>query len=174
MNVQLTHQRSKFVPKGFDITLLLDDIHGEANIGSIFRLAEAFGINELIFTGSAPNLKSKRLSRTARNTDNNVNFRFEEFPLDVVKKFKTENAQLIALEITSKSQPLKSFKFPTAQNILLIAGNERHGINQSLLELCEHTLHINMFGANSSMNVTQAIGITLYEITKQLQVSHQK
>jgi tRNA G18 (ribose-2'-O)-methylase SpoU len=28
--------------------------------------------------------------------------------------------------------------------------------------------HINMFGKNSSMNVTQATNIALYEITKQL------
>mgnify|MGYP003149291356 CR=1 FL=1 len=90
MNLQLTHQHSKFGPISFNVSLLLDDIHGEANIGSIFRLADAFGIKEVIFTGTKPNLKSNRLRRTARNTENQVNFRFEEDPLELVRKFKNQ------------------------------------------------------------------------------------
>ncbi|MEJ6791494.1 MAG: adenylyl-sulfate kinase, partial [Lacinutrix sp.] len=49
-----------------------------------------------------------------------------------------------------------------------IIGDENFGISESILKQCDTTIHINMFGQNSSMNVVQATNIALYEITKQL------
>jgi tRNA G18 (ribose-2'-O)-methylase SpoU len=45
-------------------------------------------------------------------------------------------------------------------------GNERLGVSEQLLKQVQHTAHIEMFGANSSMNVAQATAIALYELTK--------
>ena len=75
---QLTHTQTSFQKKDFPIILLLDNITGEANLGSLFRLADAFGIQKIIFCGSEPNLNSNRLKRTARNTWKTVNFEFQE------------------------------------------------------------------------------------------------
>ena len=50
--------------------------------------------------------------------------------------------------------------------MVLIVGNENFGIDKDLLEWSDQKVHINMFGINSSMNVAQATGIALFEITK--------
>lgn len=139
---------------------------GDANIGSIFRLADAFNIEKIIFCGSPFNPVSNRLRRTARSTQARVIFEFAENTSEEILKLKDKHYKIYALEITSNSIPLEKINFKNDIKIALIIGNERHGIEESLLNLADQIVHINMFGQNSSMNVTQATGITLYEITK--------
>jgi len=163
---QLTHTETSFQKREFPIILLLDNVISEANIGSMFRLADAFGIKKIIFCGTEPNLNSNRLKRTARNTHKTVDFEFRKNSVETIKNFKSQAFYSAALEITSSSKPIQNFSFKNNENLLLIAGNERYGISSGVLELCDELYHIEMFGANSSMNVAQSVGIALYEITK--------
>ena len=171
---QLTHTQTSFQKKDFSIILLLDNITGEANLGSLFRLADAFGIQKIIFCGSEPNLNSNRLKRTARNTWKTVNFEFQEDSVETIKKLHLDGYRSMAIEITSESIPLQNFSLEKEENLILIAGNERHGISNEVLEICDQHLHIEMFGENSSMNVAQSVGIGLYEITKAMNKFHKK
>lgn len=141
---------------------------GEANIGSLFRLADAFNISGIIFTGTPVNLSSNRLRRTARATISNVEHDFLEDPVEALHKYKTKGYAPIALEITEDSTSLSKCSFAGDTKLLLVIGNERHGVSLSLLKNIQKRVHIDMFGNNSSMNVSQAAGIALYEITKTL------
>lgn len=141
---------------------------GDANIGSIFRLADAFNIEKIIFCGTPFNPQSNRLRRTARSTQERVISEFAENTSEEILKLKDKNYKAYALEITSNSIPLEKINLKNDTKIALIIGNERHGIEDSVLKLADGIIHINMFGQNSSMNVAQATGIALYEITKSL------
>ena len=165
MSDQLSHKEVSFQTKEFPVILLLDAISGEANIGSIFRLADAFGIEKIIFSGTEPNLNSNRLKRTARNTHNTVKFEIAEDPIVLIKNLKKKDYKVFTLEITSKSKQIDKISILKDDKVLLIAGNERHGISDELLKFCDDAFHIEMFGKNSSMNVAQSVGIALYEIT---------
>ncbi|WP_300437622.1 TrmH family RNA methyltransferase [Christiangramia sp.] len=171
---QLTHNEITFQKQKFPVVLLLDNITGEANLGSMFRLADAFGIEKIIFCGSKPNLNSNRLKRTARNSYRTVTFEFEEDPIRSIKYFKDKGFKSFAIEITSFSKPMHKIDLNTHDKLLLVAGNERHGISQEVLNLCEKHFHIEMFGKNSSMNVAQSVGIALYEITNRFNKFHKK
>lgn len=168
MTEQLSHTENSFQRTEFPIVLLLDNITGEANLGSIFRLADAFGIQKLLFCGTPPNLNSNRLKRTARNTYNTVDFEFRENGITTIESYKKKGFRSVAVEITSTSKPMHEFKLKGLEKILLIAGNERHGVSAEVLDKCSECYHIEMFGENSSMNVAQSVGIALYEITKAL------
>jgi tRNA G18 (ribose-2'-O)-methylase SpoU len=165
--MQLTHYDSNFKKKKHPITLVCDNITNAPNIGSLFRIADAFGIEELIFCGKNVSL-GKRMTKTSRSTEKYVNHRFEENIDNLIHKLKENNHYLIALEITKTSEELANFKLFTDQPIALILGDERFGVSESILEQMDATVHINMYGNNSSMNVVQAASIALYEITKQL------
>ncbi len=141
---------------------------GDANIGSLFRLADAFNIEKIIFTGTPVNLNSNRLKRTARATVNIVPNEFYEDPKQALKIYSDMGYEPIALEITKDSQPIHKINFDKRKKILLVVGNERHGISGELLQQIELKVHINMYGKNSSMNVSQAAGIAFYEISKTL------
>lgn len=141
---------------------------GDANIGSLFRLADAFSIEKIIFCGSPVNLHSNRLKRTARATVEKVRSEYYEEAPEALVKYRSLGYKPFALEITGDSVPLESLNFADEEKVLLVVGNERHGISQHLLEQIEIRIHITMFGHNSSMNVAQATGIAFYEITKTL------
>lgn len=163
---QLSHDETNFKSRKFPVVLLLDNITGEANIGSIFRLADAFNIEKIIFTGTSPNLKSNRLKKTSRSTHKTVNSEIRENGLHTAMLLKEQGLLLYALEITSESIPVHQFEYERKMPVCLVLGNEISGINKDLLQLCHKSLHINMYGKNSSMNVAHAAGIALYEITK--------
>lgn len=171
---QLSHFDEKFSKKKFPITLLLDNITGEANIGSIFRLADAFNVEKIIFSGIKPNLKSRRLQKTSRNTHKTIKYELTEDATDFLKNAKT-SSEIFSLEITSASIPIEDFEYSEdKKEIILILGNEASGINKNFLDVSDKHLHINMFGQNSSMNVAQATGIALYEISKTISAFDKK
>ena len=169
MSEQLDHYSTNFSTEKFPITLITDQVSSPANLGSLFRLADAFHIEKIIFCGIEEDvIHSNRLKRTARSTQNTVSFEFEENIEEVVKQFQQENIQLYALEITDDSIPVEELQLLDNPSIALIIGEENLGVNKDLLKKTSANIHINMFGNNSSMNVAQATGIALYEITKKL------
>lgn len=165
--MQLTHYNSNFKKKKHPITIVCDNITNASNIGSLFRVADAFGIEELIFCGKNVSL-GKRMIKTSRSTEKYVSHKIEASIDAVIKNLKENNHYLLALEITDKSTELSKFKLNTEQPIALILGHESFGVSESILEQMDAVVHINMYGNNSSMNVVQATSITLYELTKQL------
>ena len=168
MSLQLTHHSTAFEEKKFPLVLVLDGVASPANIGSLFRLADAFNIEKLILCGPEINLDTPRIQKTARSTIGRVNFVQLQGAGDVCGDLKNEGYTLLALEITDDSLPLDSISYKELKKVALIVGNEISGISEGLLNLSDNRLHITMFGKNSSMNVAQSTGIALYEITKSL------
>lgn len=166
--IQLDHQRTGFDQKKFPIVLILDGIQAPANIGSLFRIAEAFGVEKMVACETLVNLESPRLRKTARSTQSSVPFEDERDCLEVCRHYEKEGYQLIALEITDQSRSLSTLDFSQFSGVALVMGHESAGIQHEVLQLCQAQVHIDMFGLNSSMNVAQATGIALYEITKSL------
>lgn len=168
MSTQLSHKEHTAPVRRFPIVLLADNLMGDANIGSLFRLADAFNIEKIVFCGSPVNLNSNRLKRTARATVERVVNEYWEDPVEALAHYMEHSYKPIGLEITSDSVPLDTFRFEKEKKIVLVVGNERHGISPVLLEKIPTKVHITMFGSNSSMNVSQAAGIAFYEISKTL------
>jgi len=143
-------------------------VNNAANIGSLLRISDALGVEELIFCGENLQL-SKRMKKTSRSTEKYVSHKVESDILQVVTSLKAKRYFIIALEITDSSTSLDDFTLNTNQPIALIIGNENIGVSEDILKLADEIVHIKMFGENTSMNVVQATSITLYELTKQLQ-----
>ena len=165
--MQLTHYNSKFIKQKFPVILICDNISNAPNIGSLFRIADAFGIEQLILCGEHITI-GRKAAKTSRATEKYVNYKFETDILKCIKNLKAQNYQIIAIEITENSKALSNYKFSTYSPIAIVLGDENFGISIEVLKLSDSILHLEMFGNNSSMNVTQAAGISLYEITKQL------
>lgn len=170
--MQLSHYDTNFPKKAFPITILADNLKGPYNIGGLFRISEAFGVACIVFGGEVLEF-GQAVKRSSRSTDKLVKFKVSHDLKTDLNRFKKYNHQIVGLEITSTSIPISQLKLTLEKPIALIIGNENFGISPDLLELCDTVCHITMFGLNSSMNVTQATGIALYEITNQLQNSIQ-
>tara|TARA_B100001765_G_C19506784_1_gene343502 strand:+ start:998 stop:1504 length:507 start_codon:yes stop_codon:yes gene_type:complete len=165
---QTTHDEVPFSVRSSGIHLLCDGVKSPANVGGLFRLAEAFGVCHLYFCDAQINFNSERLKRTARGTMGTVPYSSEVASLEIINSFKEKATPIYALEITTTSIPLQQLPVLDHQEVVLIVGNEQHGVSKPVLSLVDNCFHINMLGANSSMNVTQAAAIALYALTKDL------
>ncbi len=163
--LQHDHQSSPFSEKNNNIVLLCDGLQSPANIGAIFRLADAFGIAEVIFNKPI-DLSSNRLKRTARTTEKTVSHYIVEDLVAALATLQKDDYTTLALEISENSIPLQQISAFIGNKTVLVIGNENSGVSEQILHIVQHTVHIEMFGTNSSMNVAQATAIALYELTK--------
>ena len=138
-----------------DCVLLVCGISSE-NLGLIMRSADVFGANAIYYLGNAD---SKKLSKLSRNSHIPVHFVSDSASI------KGQGYQMVALEITDNSIPLRSKAFQ--DKVCLVIGNEQKGIPDDMLNEVEDTCHIEMIGGRiSSLNVSMATSIALYEISQ--------
>ncbi|WP_339917941.1 TrmH family RNA methyltransferase [Yeosuana marina] len=165
--MQLNHYNTNFKKRTFPVILVSENVTNAANIGSLFRISDAFGVEKLILCGELIPL-GRKMAKTSRAAEKVVDYEINHSALETVESLKSKGFQIISLEITSQSKPIHSFIFSKEKPIALIIGDENFGVSEDILKLSDETIHIDMFGQNSSMNVVQATNIALFEITKQL------
>jgi tRNA G18 (ribose-2'-O)-methylase SpoU len=166
--MQLTHENTQFEKRSFPITLVCDHIYFQQNLGSLFRIGEAFGIEKIIFIGKDIPLTPRKINKTSRSTHLQIPHSIVEETTEAIALLQKEEYHIIALEITSTSSPIQQLSVPKNKKIALLIGNEIEGVSASLLAIANQIRHIPMYGNNSSMNVVQATNIALYEISNRM------
>ena len=166
--MQLTHENTQFEKRCFPITLVCDHIYFQQNLGSLFRIGEAFGIEKIIFIGKDIPLTPRKINKTSRSTHLQIPHSIVEETTEAITLLQKEEYHIIALEITSTSSPIQQLMVPKNKKIALLIGNEIEGVSASLLAIANQITHIAMYGNNSSMNVVQATSIALYEISNRM------
>lgn len=147
------------------ISLLAHDITVPMNVGSLFRISDALGVDTLYLSGDTPTPPNNKIRKTSRSTEKYVNHQTIENPIKLLEELTQQNYTIIALEITSDSIPLQKLRLKTHQKVCLVLGSENTGVSKELLALADITTHIPMIGHNSSMNVATACGIAVYELS---------
>lgn len=165
---QLAHEEHQPHCTKFPISLLAQDVADPANVGSLFRLADALGVEHLYLTGRSPTPPNARLRRTARATEVHVSWSYAADALPLVQSLKNQGIWVLSLEITRSSLDIRQVTLPTGRKILLILGAEDKGVSQALLNESAQTVHIPMRGHNSSMNVAVACALAVFELTQKL------
>jgi TrmH family RNA methyltransferase len=131
----------------------LEDLRSPFNVGSVFRTADAFGLEELILSPSCADPRHPRALRSAMGAVDLVPFRRES--LENI----AEELPCFALELGGES--IGSFEFPSRGIVVL--GSEELGISREARDLCTYgTVSIPMSGAKASLNVAVAFGVLMY------------
>jgi tRNA G18 (ribose-2'-O)-methylase SpoU len=165
--MQRTYYNTTFKKRKFPIILICENVSNALNIGSLFRIADAFGIEKIEFCGDHVPL-GRKMTKTSRATEKAVNFEVRPDASEIISDYHKQGYYVVALEISEKSRSIHRMNFPKEKPIVLIIGDENFGISEANLNQADTIIHIDMFGQNSSMNVVQATNIALYEMTKQL------
>jgi tRNA G18 (ribose-2'-O)-methylase SpoU len=156
------------MPATHALCLLAHDVRRPANVGSLFRLADALGVEKIVLTGHSCPPAHPKARKAARTTEQRVPFVQADDPLPVVAALKQAGYRVVALEISSTSIDLAELPVAPGDRICLILGNESAGVCQALLDASDATVHIPMCGVNSSMNVASACAIATYVISRKL------
>ncbi|MCD6557366.1 MAG: TrmH family RNA methyltransferase [Bacteroidales bacterium] len=147
------------------ISVITDGINDIGNLGMIFRLADALRINKIYLYNLKGNFNFKLLKKKSRSTSNYV-------PYELINDFSQilnlkENYKFVVLDKTNKSVDFSEFipEFP----LCVIIGSEKFGVAEEMIQLADYSVHLPMFGVNTSINVATATSVILYDLVKKYQ-----
>ncbi len=149
-----------------NICLLAHNIRSLWNIGSLFRTADAMGVEKIWLTGYTATPPRREISKTAIGADEWIAWEYERDALEVVRSLKQNGWKVVGLEITKTSTPLREYK-PDG-NTCLVIGHEITGVPDEILKECDDVVHIPMNGKKESLNVAVAAGIALHHLRELL------
>jgi len=168
MNKQLEHKDHQPSHILYNVRYLAHNIDTPGNVGSLFRLADALGIEHIHLCGYTPVPPHSKIRKTSRAADAIVPFSYTSNPLDVTTQLRQEGFRIISLELSTTSIDIALFTPAPHEKICLVLGAEGQGVSTELLNASDQTVHIPMLGQNSSMNVATACAIASYHITRYL------
>lgn len=149
------------------LVAVLDSVRSLYNVGSMFRTADAFGVEHLYLTGltGAPDseLNRERIHKTALGAEQTVPWTKVDSLSTVVERLKEDGFTIVALEQTPTAISLfdlKANSYKLKADVALIVGHELYGVSEPALSTADHAVHIPMLGQKESLNVSVAFGIT--------------
>lgn len=144
-------------PLRHDIVALLQSVEYPANVGSIFRIADALDLTELVLTGITPDPTVATAHKVARGKEARLPWRRVAAPADVLPQLKADGYRAIAVEITDDAVSFNEYQYP--DRVCLVVGHEDHGVTNQTLSLCDAAVYIPMFGKGRSLNVHVSLAI---------------
>jgi 23S rRNA (guanosine2251-2'-O)-methyltransferase len=144
--------------------LLLDGITDVRNFGAICRSAECQGFHAVII----PEKGSAQVNEDALKTSAGALF---HLPVCKVKSLKSTAEWLIqsGIKIVACSEKGRDSisEIDLKGPICLVMGSEETGISSEIIRSADNLAQIPMFGQTSSLNVSVAAGIMMYELNRQ-------
>lgn len=150
------------------IYLILDNIIDTYNIGSLFRLADAAGVEKLYICGESEYPPSSRIHKAAVGTENWVPWEKKDSTLELIKELKSKGIKIITVEQDSRSVNYKELNNKISFPCAVVVGNETTGVNKKILDLSDLIVELPMYGINNSFNVWGSAAIIVYKILESL------
>ena len=164
--------------------VILYNVRSLYNVGSIFRTADAAGVEKLYLCGITPEPIDRfgrirpPLAKVALGAEKSVAWdasaRSARATLKLLDNLKKEGYKIFAIEQARKSTPYykvvlrpppKRDKQAQDKNkIALIFGNEVKGLPPAVLKKADKILEIPMRGKKESLNVAVAFGIVIFRL----------
>jgi 23S rRNA (guanosine2251-2'-O)-methyltransferase len=151
-----------------EVAVLLHNIRSAHNVGSIFRTADAAGVEHIYLTGYTPipidrfGRPQKDIAKTALGAENSIPWEYHKTPSKLLKRLKTSGWEVVGVEQDTRAHDYREFK--VTKSTLCILGNEVKGISRALKDRCDVLLEIPMHGTKESLNVSVAAGIILFSL----------
>ncbi|WHF52218.1 RNA methyltransferase [Chryseobacterium gotjawalense] len=141
------------------IQLILDGIQDPGNLGTIIRLADWFGISQIICSEDTVDFYNPKVIQASMGSFLRVNIVYR----NLENYLSTTHQPLIGTDM--EGTDLYDYQFPTQFNLVL--GNEGNGIRPEIENLLTDKITIPRFGksqSTESLNVAMSAGIILGQI----------
>lgn len=151
------------------LTVVLDNVRSQNNIGSVFRTSDAFRVEHICLCGICSTPPHREIHKTALGAEDSVEWSYHEESVDCVRRLKEEGYKVYAIEQVDESMMLDQFQFQSISSspkVAIILGNEVEGVQEALLPLCDGCIEIPQFGTKHSLNVSCAAAIVIWEFFK--------
>lgn len=148
--------------------LILHDIRSAQNVGSLFRTADAAGVQKVYLSSITPapldrfGRPRSDIAKTALGAEKSIPWELYDDVHRLIQTLQVEGIQVIAIEQSPESVDYKTIS--PADKVALILGNEVTGLPQEILKQVAMVAEIPMAGTKESLNVSVAGGIALFRI----------
>ena len=140
------------------LTLVLDGIQDPGNFGTILRIADWFGINDLVCSNDTVEIYNPKVVQSSMGAIYRVNVHYKKLS----DWLKSESRPIYGALLQGKN----AYKEELMEDAILIMGNEGRGISKDLIPFISHPLTIPAFGQAESLNVAVATGILVSEFKR--------
>ncbi len=146
------------------LVLVLDGVQDPHNLGACLRTAEAAGVGLVVLTRDG----SAGLTPVARRAAAGA---AEVLPIlqatNLARVLRRMKERGLWLAGTSDRSEQDLYQADLAGPLALVMGSEGQGMRRLTAELCDYLVRIPMQGSVSSLNVSVATGVCLFEVIRQ-------
>ncbi len=135
------------------------------NLGSIIRVATAFGADAMLVGDRSTDPFSRRTVRVSMGNIFQLPMIEPVSLSDTLQTLRRDHSfRIVAATGSPNATPLP-FPRPAARIVLLL-GNEAHGLDPELVAMSDVEVSIPMSGSTDSLNVATAAAVLLYQFTR--------
>ena len=145
--------------------LIAHNIRSLYNVGSMFRNADAFGVDHLYLTGYTGVPPRPEIAKVSLGAEETIPWSHTRDPLEVIERLRSDGVRILAFE-RSVVRAADTVHRRT-ERFVRRARRQRTGreLDASLMAHATERMFIPMHGIKSSLNVAVASGIALYHLT---------
>jgi TrmH family RNA methyltransferase len=143
------------------LTLVLDDIKDPGNLGTIIRIADWFGISNIICSNDTADIYNPKVVQATMGSISRVKVHYT----DLIELFKVQNLKLKVFGALLEGENIYTKKLPSEGFIVI--GNESKGISKTLLPYITDEISIPSFSSETeSLNAAIATAIICSEFRR--------
>jgi len=146
------------------LLLVLEGLDDPRNLGACLRSAEGAGVDAVVLTRHRGSPVSAAVRRTAAGATESLDL----FAVrNLARAMQTLSAAGIWLVGTAGEAPVALYDCDFRRPLALVLGSEGKGLRRLTRERCDELVSIPLAGRVSSLNVSVAAGICLFEARRQ-------
>lgn len=146
--------------KGGEFYIALDDIQDPGNLGTIIRVADWFGVKNIVCSVNTADFYNPKVIQATMGSLFRVNVFYQELNSFI----KSKGLPVFGAFLEGES----IYKMNLSPKGILVLGNEGSGISSELAQLIKQKITIPRFGNAESLNVSVATGIVLSEFFRKI------
>ncbi len=152
-------------PEGqYRFFLALDGVEDPHNLGALLRTADGAGVDGVLLTERRAAPVNATVAKTSAGATEHVRIAKVTNLVRALEKLKANNVWCIGLDERGE----KSYdEFDFKADCVLVLGREGEGLHDLTRKTCDHLLRIPMAGGVSSLNVSVAGAVVMYEAARQ-------
>ena len=135
------------------------------NVGSIFRIADAFLLGEIYLCGITATPPHREIHKSALGAEESVSWKYFKTTAEALHLLASQSFTIVAIEQAEGQISLQHFQVEGGKNYAFVFGNEISGVSEEAMELCHHAVEIPQAGTKHSLNVAVCAGIIAWQYT---------
>jgi len=157
--------------KKYPIIAVLYNVRSALNVGSAFRTADAFALEEILLIGICAKPPHREITKTAIGATDSVKWNYVETVEEAIAYLEQKSYKIVPVEQADNSTSLENFEVNLEGGTALVFGNEVKGVSQQFMDIAENCLEIPQFGTKHSLNISVSVGIvSWYFVEKMMKI----